>query len=78
MLTCYAKMALPAVDEVSMVLVLSSVAQLATSESGRWLHHSFVTNSSGRVRLNARVGTALIDMYVLQVREPGGRHRRVP
>jgi pentatricopeptide repeat protein len=50
-------------DEVSVVLALSAVAQLGTAESGRWLH-SFVTNSSSRrVRLNARVGTALIDMY---------------
>nr|CAB3455463.1 unnamed protein product [Digitaria exilis] len=48
-------------DEVSVVLALSAVAQLGTTESGRWLH-SFVKNSP-RVRLNARVGTALIDMY---------------
>ncbi|XP_066398463.1 pentatricopeptide repeat-containing protein ELI1, chloroplastic-like [Miscanthus floridulus] len=49
-------------DEVSVVLALSAVAQLGMAESGRWLH-SFVNNSSRRVRLNARVGTALIDMY---------------
>ncbi|PAN09227.1 hypothetical protein PAHAL_2G006100 [Panicum hallii] len=48
-------------DEVSVVLALSAVAQLGTTESGKWLH-SFVKNSP-RVRLNARVGTALIDMY---------------
>ncbi|WVZ61484.1 hypothetical protein U9M48_011347 [Paspalum notatum var. saurae] len=47
-------------DEVSVVLALSAVAQLGTAESGRWLH-SFVRST--RVRLNARVGTALIDMY---------------
>ncbi|KAL6647225.1 hypothetical protein ACP70R_014662 [Stipagrostis hirtigluma subsp. patula] len=48
-------------DEVSVVLALSAVAQLGTTESGKWLH-SYVKNSH-RVRLNARVGTALIDMY---------------
>jgi len=48
-------------DEVSVVLALSAVAQLGTTESGKWLH-SFVKNSP-RVLLNARVGTALIDMY---------------
>lgn len=51
-------------DEVSVVLALSAVAQLGTAESGRWLH-SFVANGGrrARVRLNARVGTALVDMY---------------
>ncbi|KAJ1287373.1 hypothetical protein BS78_02G005100 [Paspalum vaginatum] len=49
-------------DEVSVVLALSAVAQLGTAESGRWLH-SFVRSGGTRVRLNARVGTALIDMY---------------
>ncbi|CAO1939270.1 unnamed protein product [Urochloa humidicola] len=51
-------------DEVSVVLALSAVAQLGMAESGKWLH-SFVKNNSSnpRVRLNARVGTALIDMY---------------
>ncbi|TVU13155.1 hypothetical protein EJB05_40687, partial [Eragrostis curvula] len=48
-------------DEVSVVLALSAVAQLGMAESGKWLH-SYVKNSP-RVRLNARVGTALIDMY---------------
>ncbi|XP_062188031.1 pentatricopeptide repeat-containing protein ELI1, chloroplastic-like [Phragmites australis] len=48
-------------DEVSVVLALSAVAQLGTAESGKWLH-SYVKNSP-RARLNARVGTALIDMY---------------
>ncbi|CAN6170530.1 unnamed protein product [Urochloa humidicola] len=50
-------------DEVSVVLALSAVAQLGMAESGKWLH-SFVNSSTNpRVRLNARVGTALIDMY---------------
>ncbi|CAL5077429.1 unnamed protein product [Urochloa decumbens] len=51
-------------DEVSVVLALSAVAQLGMAESGKWLH-SFIKNSNNnpRVRLNARVGTALIDMY---------------
>uniref|UniRef100_A0A0E0Q3B9 DYW domain-containing protein n=1 Tax=Oryza rufipogon TaxID=4529 RepID=A0A0E0Q3B9_ORYRU len=48
-------------DEVAIILALSAVAQLGTAESGRWLH-SYVKNSR-RVQLNARVGTALIDMY---------------
>uniref|UniRef100_A0ACD5U8T7 Uncharacterized protein n=1 Tax=Avena sativa TaxID=4498 RepID=A0ACD5U8T7_AVESA len=48
-------------DEVTVVLVLSAVAQLGTVESGKWLH-SYVKNSQ-RVRLNVRVGTALVDMY---------------
>lgn len=48
-------------DEVTVVLALSAVAQLGTAESGKWLH-SYVKNSR-RVRLNVRVGTALIDMY---------------
>ncbi|KAM3386157.1 hypothetical protein ACQJBY_009666 [Aegilops geniculata] len=48
-------------DEVTVVLVLSAVAQLGTVESGKWLH-SYVKNSR-RVQLNVRVGTALIDMY---------------
>jgi pentatricopeptide repeat protein len=48
-------------DEVTVVLVLSAVAQLGTAESGKWLH-SYVNNSR-RVRLNLRVGTALVDMY---------------
>ncbi|KAF0926871.1 hypothetical protein E2562_027727 [Oryza meyeriana var. granulata] len=48
-------------DEVTFVLALSAVAQLGTAESGKWLH-SYVKNSR-RVRLNVRVGTALIDMY---------------
>uniref|UniRef100_A0A0D9WUT4 DYW domain-containing protein n=1 Tax=Leersia perrieri TaxID=77586 RepID=A0A0D9WUT4_9ORYZ len=48
-------------DEVTVVLVLSAVAQLGTVESGKWLH-SYVKNSR-RVRLNVRVGTALVDMY---------------
>jgi pentatricopeptide repeat protein len=48
-------------DEVSVVLALTAVAQLGTSESGKWLH-SYVKNNP-RVGFNARVGTALIDMY---------------
>lgn len=48
-------------DEVTVVLVLSGVAQLGTVESGKWLH-SYVKNSR-RVQLSVRVGTALIDMY---------------
>ncbi|CAL5092152.1 unnamed protein product [Urochloa decumbens] len=51
-------------DEVSVVLALSAVAQLGMAESGKWLH-SFLKNNNNnpRVRINARVGTALIDMY---------------
>ncbi|KAK3124195.1 hypothetical protein QOZ80_7BG0583170 [Eleusine coracana subsp. coracana] len=49
-------------DEVSVVLALTAVAQLGVAESGRWIH-SYVKNSSRRVRISARVATALIDMY---------------
>ncbi|XP_026397703.1 pentatricopeptide repeat-containing protein ELI1, chloroplastic-like [Papaver somniferum] len=47
-------------NEVTVLSVLSACGQLGALESGRWMH-SYV-DSMG-IRLNAHVGTALIDMY---------------
>ncbi|KAI3902465.1 hypothetical protein MKW92_008965 [Papaver armeniacum] len=47
-------------NEVTVLSVLSACGQLGALESGRWMH-SYI-DSIG-IRLNAHVGTALIDMY---------------
>ncbi|GJN10541.1 hypothetical protein PR202_ga28641 [Eleusine coracana subsp. coracana] len=57
-------------DEVAVVLALTAV------ESGRWVHSYVKNNSRRRVRISARVGTALIDMYY-KCGSFGGRRRRV-
>ncbi|KAJ6795397.1 putative pentatricopeptide repeat-containing protein ELI1, chloroplastic [Iris pallida] len=48
--------------EVTVVSVLSAVAQLGTLETGKWLH-SYVEDRRNRVRFGVRMGTALVDMY---------------
>lgn len=47
---------------VTIVIVLSAIAQLGCASSGKWVH-SFIKNKHNRIELNSRVGTALIDMY---------------
>ncbi|KAL5707160.1 Pentatricopeptide repeat-containing protein eli1 [Ranunculus cassubicifolius] len=47
-------------NEVTVVSVLSACGQLGALESGKWIH-SYIENN--RIRVNAHVGTALIDMY---------------
>ncbi|KAL8495824.1 hypothetical protein ACS0TY_019800 [Phlomoides rotata] len=47
-------------NEATMLAVLSACGQVGALESGRWIHSCFGYNASS---INARVGTALIDMY---------------
>nr|UPT49104.1 pentatricopeptide repeat protein AaPPR191 [Agave angustifolia] len=47
-------------NEVTVITVLSAVAQLGSLESGKWVH-SYIENN--KIRFNAQVGTALVDMY---------------
>ncbi|KAJ3706012.1 hypothetical protein LUZ61_009717 [Rhynchospora tenuis] len=49
-------------NEVTILSVLSAIAQLGCVSSGKWVH-SFIKNKINRIRLNAKVGNALIDMY---------------
>nr|KYP35789.1 hypothetical protein KK1_043161 [Cajanus cajan] len=49
-------------NEITLVAVLSSCGQLGALESGKWVH-SYVENNGVGVRVNVRVGTALVDMY---------------
>lgn len=49
-------------DEVTVVTVLSAVAQLGSLESGKWVH-SYVENHRRNIGFSVRVGTALVDMY---------------
>ncbi|XP_031251479.1 pentatricopeptide repeat-containing protein ELI1, chloroplastic [Pistacia vera] len=47
-------------NEVTALAVLSACGQIGALESGRWIH-SYIENVG--VKVNAQVGTALIDMY---------------
>ncbi|XP_072952443.1 pentatricopeptide repeat-containing protein ELI1, chloroplastic [Typha angustifolia] len=47
-------------NEVTFVSVLSAIAQLGSVAPGKWIH-SYIRNNP--IELNAKVGTALIDMY---------------
>ncbi|KAM0975818.1 hypothetical protein PS2_018472 [Malus domestica] len=47
-------------NELTVLSLLSACGQLGALESGRWLH-SYMENN--QIRVNAHVGTALIDMY---------------
>lgn len=47
-------------NEVTVISVLSAIAQQGSVGSGRWVH-SYIENNP--IEFNARVGTALIDMY---------------
>ncbi|WOL10467.1 pentatricopeptide repeat-containing protein ELI1, chloroplastic [Canna indica] len=47
-------------NEVTVISVLSAVAQQGSVSVGRWVH-SYIDNNP--IELNAKVGTALIDMY---------------
>ncbi|XP_019702229.1 pentatricopeptide repeat-containing protein ELI1, chloroplastic [Elaeis guineensis] len=49
-------------NEVTVISVLSAVAQLGSLPSGKWVH-SYIKNIKNRIEFNAKVGTALIDMY---------------
>lgn len=51
-------------NEITVLAVLSSCGQLGALECGRWVH-SYVENRGVGVgvKLNLRVGTALVDMY---------------
>ncbi|XP_047156826.1 pentatricopeptide repeat-containing protein ELI1, chloroplastic [Vigna umbellata] len=51
-------------NEITVLAVLSSCGQLGALECGRWVH-SYVENSGigVGVKVNLRVGTALVDMY---------------
>ncbi|TKY55660.1 Pentatricopeptide repeat-containing protein ELI1 [Spatholobus suberectus] len=49
-------------NEITVLAVLSSCGQLGALESGRWVH-SYVENNGVGVKVNVRVGTALVDMY---------------
>lgn len=48
------------VDEATMVSVLSAIAHLGASDSGRWAH---VFISRNRLKMTVNLGTALVDMY---------------
>ncbi|XP_039139483.1 pentatricopeptide repeat-containing protein ELI1, chloroplastic [Dioscorea cayenensis subsp. rotundata] len=47
-------------NEVTVISVLSACAQMGALDSGKWVH-SYLKNN--KIRFNAQVGTALIDMY---------------
>lgn len=47
-------------NEVTVVAILSACGQLGVLESGRWIHTLIKNNG---IRVNVRVGTALVDMY---------------
>jgi pentatricopeptide repeat protein len=49
-------------NEVTILSVLSAIAQLGCVTSGKWVH-SFINNKHNRIVLNAKVGNTLIDMY---------------
>ncbi|KAJ4812534.1 hypothetical protein LUZ62_025100 [Rhynchospora pubera] len=49
-------------NEVTILSVLSAIAQIGCSSSGKWVH-SFIKNKDNRIQLNTKVGNALIDMY---------------
>lgn len=48
-------------NEVTAVAVLSACGQIGALESGRWIH-SYIENRRN-IKVNAQVGTALINMY---------------
>lgn len=47
-------------NEITVVAVLSSCGQVGALECGKWVH-SYVENNG--IKVNVRVGTALVDMY---------------
>ncbi|KAK7386393.1 hypothetical protein VNO78_26597 [Psophocarpus tetragonolobus] len=49
-------------NEITLLAVMSSCGQLGALECGRWVH-SYLDNNGVRVKVNVRVGTALVDMY---------------